>query len=89
MPQGQGLASPRRQAGSHRCVDFEILRACLHPVMKATIREVCVHRGVGCKGLIVLNEQLLSILEVAGGESGYWNFNSSQAVRTTACEAFY
>lgn len=36
--------------------------------------------GVGCKGLVVLNKHILYILGVAGEESSYWNFNSSQAV---------
>lgn len=36
--------------------------------------------GVGCKGLTVLNKHILYILEVAGEESSYWNFNSSQTV---------
>lgn len=36
--------------------------------------------GVGCKGLMVLNKHILYILEVAGEESSYWNFNSSQTV---------
>lgn len=36
--------------------------------------------GVDCKVLMVLNKQILYILGVAGEESSYWNFNSSQAV---------
>lgn len=48
--------------------------------MKAILREAHMKGGVGCKGLRVLNKHILDVLGVAGEESSYQNFNSSQAV---------